>query len=38
VPILIIAAVLAAVSIGVVKMRQRRQRRGPESSVSPKAS
>ena len=38
VPILIAIAVLAAISIGVVMMRQRRQRRGPGSSVSPKAS
>lgn len=36
IPILIVIAVLAAVSIGVVLMRQRRQ--GPRSPVSPKAS
>jgi len=39
VPILIVVAVLAAISVGVVMARQRRQRRGgAESSVSPKAS
>jgi cobalamin biosynthesis Mg chelatase CobN len=38
VPILIAIAVLAAVSIGAVVYRQRRQRRGPGAQVSPKAS
>jgi cobalamin biosynthesis Mg chelatase CobN len=38
VPILIALAVLAAISIGVVAMRKRRQDAGPGSSASPEAS
>jgi hypothetical protein len=39
VPILIVIAILAAISVGVVVMRRRRQSDGaPKSSVSPKAS
>jgi hypothetical protein len=38
VPILIAIAVLAAISIGVVVFRQRRQGRGPDAQVSPEAS
>ena len=38
VPILIAIAVLAAISIGAVVVRQRRQRRSPGGQVSPKAS
>lgn len=38
VPILIAIALLAAISIGVVVMRQRRQQRDADSAVSPKAS
>jgi cobalamin biosynthesis Mg chelatase CobN len=38
VPILIAIAVLAAISIGAVVIRQRRQRRSPGAQVSPKAS
>jgi hypothetical protein len=39
VPILIAIALLAAISVGVVMVRQRRQRRGPTGSApSPKAS
>jgi cobalamin biosynthesis Mg chelatase CobN len=38
VPILIAIAVLAAISIGAVVLRQRRQRRSPGGQVSPKAS
>ena len=37
VPILIAVAVLAAISIGVVVMRQRRRRGGPDAQVSPEA-
>lgn len=37
-PILIAIAVLAAISIGVVVIKQRRQRRGPDGAISPKAS
>jgi cobalamin biosynthesis Mg chelatase CobN len=38
VPILVAIAVLAAISIGAVMIRQRRQRSGGRGSVSPKAS
>jgi hypothetical protein len=38
VPILIAVAALAAISIGAVVIRQRRQSRGGGSAVSPKAS
>lgn len=38
VPILIAIAALAAISIGAVVIRQRRQRRSPGGQVSPKAS
>jgi cobalamin biosynthesis Mg chelatase CobN len=38
VPILIAAAILAAISIGVVVFRQRRQSRGPDAQASPEAS
>jgi hypothetical protein len=38
VPILIAAAILAAISIGVVVFRQRRQNRGPDAQASPEAS
>jgi len=38
VPILIAIAILAAVSVGAVMIRQRRQRRGPTPAASPKAS
>ncbi len=38
IPILIAIAALAAISIGAVVIRQRRQRRGPGAQVSPKAS
>ena len=38
VPILIAIAVLAAISIGVVMIRQRRQRRGPSATASPEAN
>jgi hypothetical protein len=37
VPILIAVAVLAAISIGVYVYRQRRQRRSPDTRVSPEA-
>ena len=38
VPILVAVAVLAAITVGVVTMRQRRQRQASSSPVSPKAS
>jgi hypothetical protein len=38
VPILLAIAVLAAISVGAVVLRQRRQRRSPGAQVSPKAS
>jgi hypothetical protein len=38
VPILIAIAVLAAISVGVVTIRQRRQRGGSSTPVSPRAS
>jgi cobalamin biosynthesis Mg chelatase CobN len=38
IPILIAIATLAAISIGVVVIRQRRQRQDPGAQVSPKAS
>ena len=38
VPILLAVLVLAAITIGVVVMRQRRQRQDPGAPVSPKAS
>lgn len=37
VPVLIAIAVLAAISVGAYVIRQRRQRRGPNASVSPEA-
>lgn len=38
VPILIAIAVLAAISVAVVMIRQRRQRRGPTANASPEAN
>jgi cobalamin biosynthesis Mg chelatase CobN len=38
VPILILIAVLAAISVGTVMYRQRRGRHGPSASASPEAS
>ncbi len=38
VPILIAIAVLAAISVAVVMIRQKRQRRGPTATASPEAN
>jgi cobalamin biosynthesis Mg chelatase CobN len=38
VPILVAIAVLAAISVAVVMIRQRRQRRGPTATASPEAN
>lgn len=38
VPILIAIAVLAAISVAAVMIRQRRQRRGPGATASPEAN
>jgi len=38
VPILIAIAILAAISVAVVMIRQRRQRRGPTANASPEAN
>jgi hypothetical protein len=38
VPVLIAIAALAAISVGAVMIRQRRQRRGPTAAASPEAN
>ncbi len=38
VPVLIAVAILAAISIGAVVLKQRRQRDEPDGAVSPKAN